>query len=367
MSENRLKIAVIGAGMIANAGHIPAWKNCANAAEVVAVFNRSMERAQQTAARHDIPHAYDDCAKMLAEVQPDIACVCTPNVSHKEYALAILDAGAHVFCEKPIAARYADAVEMFERAEERGRILFVTQTGRFANRTLAAKEIADSGQLGDMYYAETSALRRRGVPTWGRFHISDDSAGGPLCDLGVHALDALLWIMGSPRVVAASGATYTKIANQDEGLVEDLAASGAPVGVYEPRPYKASEYDVEDMAAGFLRLETGATISLKASWAANIPDGTGTSFILGDKAGLRLDPLTIIGTAGRYQADTVPKVPADPDIPFYGHWKAAAHVVRVLRGDEELMVEKDQVLNVIGALDALYRSAEVGGEVRLYD
>lgn len=365
MSENHLKIAVIGAGMIANAGHIPAWKNCAGEAEIVAVFNRSIERARQTAARHDIPHAYDDCAKMLAEVQPDIACVCTPNVSHKEYTLAALDAGAHVFCEKPIAARHADAVEMFGRAEARGRVLFVTQTGRFANRTLAAKEIADSGQLGDMYYAETSALRRRGVPTWGRFHISDDSAGGPLCDLGVHALDALLWIMGSPKVVTASGATYTKIANQDEGLVEDLAASGAPVGVYEPRPYKASEYDVEDMAAGFLRLETGATISLKASWAANIPDGTGTSFILGDKAGLRLDPLTIIGTAGRYQADTSPKVPADPNIPFYGHWKAAAHFVRVLRGDEELLIKKEEVLNVIGALDALYRSAEQGSEVRL--
>jgi predicted dehydrogenase len=365
MSEKRLKVAVIGAGMIANAGHIPAWKSCGDDAEVVAVFNRGIERAQQTAARHDIPHAYDDCAKMLAEVQPDIACVCTPNVSHKEYALAAFEAGAHVFCEKPIAACYADAVEMFERAEERARILFVTQTGRFANRTLAAKEVADSGELGDMYYAETSALRRRGVPTWGRFHISDDSAGGPLCDLGVHALDALLWIMGGPKVVAASGATYTKIANEDEGLVEDLAASGAPVGVYEPRPYSAAEYDVEDMAAGFLRLDTGATISLKASWAANIPDGTGTSFILGDKAGLRLDPLTLIGTAGRYQADTVLKVPADPDVPFYGHWKAAAHFVRVLRGDEELMIEKDQVLNVIGALDALYRSAEAGSEVRL--
>ena len=71
------------------------------------------------------------------------------------------------------------------------------------------------------------------------------------------------------------------------------------------------------MAAGFLRLDTGATISLKASWAANIPDGTGTSFILGDKAGLRLDPLTLIGTAGRYQADTVLKVPADPDVPLW--------------------------------------------------
>ncbi len=365
MSEKRLKIAIIGAGMIANAGHIPAWKNLHDDADIAAVYNRSMARAAETAARHDIPHAYDDCAKMLAEIEPDIACICTPNISHKDYALAALDAGAHVFCEKPITARYADAVEMFARAEEQGKILFVTQTGRFSNRTVAAKEIAASGQLGEMYYAETSALRRRGVPTWGRFHLKADSGGGPLCDIGVHALDALLWIMGNPQVVAASGATYTKIANQNEGLVESLADSGAPVGVFAPRPYDSKEYDVEDMAAGFLRLENGATISLKVSWAANVPEGMGGTMILGSKGGLRLDPLTFIGTMGRYQADALPQVPSDPDIPFYGHWKAAAHFVEVLRGRAELLIKKEEVLNVINALDGLYRSAEQGGEVRL--
>ena len=365
MPEKRLKVAVVGAGMIANAGHIPAWKNLEEDAEIVAVCNRGLERARDTAERHRIPRAYDDCARMLAETEPDIVCVCTPNVSHKEYALAALDAGAHVFCEKPVAAGYADAVEMYERAEAAGRILFVTQTGRFAGNVLAAREIAGAGHLGRMYYAETALLRRRGVPTWGRFHMKGASAGGPLCDLGVHALDALLWIMGGPRVVAASGAAYTEIANRDEGLVESLADSGAPVGVFDPRPYDAEEFDVEDMAAGFLRLENGATISLKASWAANVPDGTGGAFILGNKAGLKLNPLTLIGTLGRYQSDTAVNVPADPDIPFHGHWMAAAHLVRVLRGEEELLVKKEQVLNVINALDGLYRSAAEGAEVRL--
>lgn len=365
MPKNRLKVAVVGAGMIANAGHIPAWKQLEGDAEIVAVCNRSVERARHTAERHAIPRAYDDCARMLAETEPDIVCVCTPNVSHKEYTLAAFEAGAHVFCEKPVAATYADAVEMYERAEAAGRILFVTQTGRFSGHVLAARELAQAGHLGRMYYAETALLRRRGVPTWGRFHIKGDSAGGPLCDLGVHALDALLWIMGSPRVVAASGAAYTEIANRDEGLVESLADSGAPVGVFDPRPYSAGEFDVEDMAAGFLRLETGATISLKASWAANIPDGTGGTYILGNKAGLKLNPLTLIGTLGRYQADTALKVPADPDIPFHGHWMAAAHFVRVLRGEEELQVKKEEVLNVINALDGLYRSAAAGAEVRL--
>jgi predicted dehydrogenase len=365
MSEKKIRVAIIGAGMIANAGHIPAWKNLVEDVELVGVFNRSIERARNSAERHGIPHAFDDCVEMLAEVKPDVVSVCTPNVSHREYAVAALEAGAHVFCEKPVAATYADAAEMFAVAEREGKILFVTQTGRFSSGSMAAREIAGSGQLGEMYYAETSALRRRGVPTWGRFHMKEDSAGGPLCDIGVHALDALLWVMGNPKVVAASGATYTKIANQDEGLIESLADSGAPVGVFGSREYSSGEYDVEDMAAGFLRLENGATISLKVSWAANVPEGMGGTVILGTKGGLNLNPLTFIGNMGRYQADTEIKVPVDPSIPFYGHWRAAEHFVGVLRGEEELIVRKEEVLNVIGALDGLYRSAAGGREVRL--
>jgi predicted dehydrogenase len=59
------------------------------------------------------------------------------------------------------------------------------------------------------------------------------------------------------------------------------------------------------------------------------------------------------------------KVPKDQDVPFYGHWLAAEHFVKVLRGQEEQIVKKGEVLNVIKALDALYRSAEEGREVRV--
>ena len=146
-------------------------------------------------------------------------------------------------------------------------------------------------------------MRRRGVPKWGMFHMREHSGGGPLCDIGVHVLDALLWIMGNPKVTAASGAAYLKIANQDEGLKMSLADSGAPVGVFDPRPYDPHEFDVEDMAAGFLRLENGATISITASWAANVPEGVGGTFILGTLGGLRLRPLTLVRNIGSYQGE----------------------------------------------------------------
>ncbi len=363
MSKQR--VAIVGAGMIANAGHIPAWKHLAGQVDLVGVYNHHLERAEHTAERHGIPNAYDDCDRMLAALKPHIVSITTPNAWHKAYTLKALRAGAHVLCEKPVAPSYADALEMYEAAEATGRVLMVSQTGRFSTNVEAAKEIADSGQLGEVYYAETSALRRRGTPTWGRFHIKADSGGGPLYDIGVHSLDALLWIMGNPRVVAASGMTYTKLANRDEGLITSLADSGAPVGVYDPRTYDYHEFDVEDMAVGFLRLEGGATVTLKASWAANVPPGTGDTLLLGTKGGLRLQPLTLVTNMGRYQVDVTPTVPPMPDIPFYGHWKAAAHLVDVLDGKQELLVKRAEVLNVIRALEALYQSAAEGREIRL--
>ena len=359
------RVALIGAGMIANAGHVPAWKNLAPQVELVGVYNHTLERARNTAQRHDIPHSYDDCTQMLADLQPDIVSVTTPNAWHKPYVIQALRSGAHVFCEKPIATTYADAREMFQAAEDADRTLLVSQTSRFSTNAEAAHDFAASGQLGEVYYAECSALRRRGVPTWGRFHLKADSGGGPLFDIGVHTLDTLLWIMGNPTVVAASGACYTKLANRDEGLITSLAESGAPVGVYDPRPFDPAEFDVEDLGIGFLRLEDGATITLKASWAANVPPGTGGTLLLGTRGGLRLNPLALVTNMGCYQVDVTPQVPAMPDIPFYGHWKAAAHMVRVLDGQEPLRVQPAEVLNVIRALEALYRSAAEGREIRL--
>ena len=254
---------------------------------------------------------------------------------------------------------------MYATAKEAGRILMVSQTARWSANAIAAKRLAEAGELGEIYYAETAAMRRRGTPQWGQFHIKGASGGGPVYDLGVHILDALLWIMGSPRCVAVSGMTYTKLANQEQQLITSLAASGAPIGVYDPRPFSRQEFDVEDMAVGFIRLEGGATVSFRTSWAANVPDGTGGTLLVGTKAGMRLRPLTLYGALGDYQADMTPLIPKFPDIPFYGHWLAAEHMVKVVRGEEQLVVKPKEVLNVIRALDAMYRSAESGREVRL--
>lgn len=362
----QFKIAIIGSGMIAQAAHIPAWQALWNDAQVVACSDIVEHRVNWVSKQFGIPHAFTDWRRMLAEIKPDIVSVCTPNAYHKEHTLGALKAGAHVLCEKPVAVCRAEAAEMYDAAEKAGKLLFVGQSMRFFNRSRAAKEIADSGRLGEVYFADAHFLRRRGIPTWGQFHQKEHSGGGPIYDLGVHIMDMLFWLMGNPAVSAVSGATYTKLALRDEKLLTSWSDSGAPAGVQTPGQYNQSEFNVEDMAAAFIRLKDGPTISFRTSWAANIPTNTFGLTMLGTEGGLVLDPLTLITNMGSLQVDMTPQVPEEArKSDFAGHFIETAHFVRVLRGYEPLLVKREEVLNVMGVLDALYKSAAEGREIRL--
>ena len=360
----KYKVAVVGNGMIANAAHIPAWKDIAGTVDIVAVADNREQAARETAERHGIPQWYTDYNELLEKAKPDIVSVCTPNCYHKEVTIAALKAGAHVLCEKPITTNEADAVEMFKTAEECGKILYVNQTARFSSQILAAKRVIEEGLIGRAYFAEANAMRRRGIPKWGFFHMKEHNAAGPGFDIGVHVIDSLLWILGSPKVVSACGSAYMELGNTDEGLEESLAESGAPAGLFTPRKYDWREFDVEDFIAGFVRFEGGLTLIVKASWAINAPEGSGATYIAGTKGGIKMSsqPELITNVAG-YQVNTLLKIPKNPSVNFFGHYDSSKQLIAVIEGREEIVVKKEQVLNVVRVLDALYKSSMQGKEV----
>ena len=131
---NKIRVAVISAGMIANAGHIPAYKNLDSEVELIGICDLNKKLAQETAKRFSIPDVFSDAKEMLYDLKPDLVSICTPTSSHVPLVKLSLEAGANVICEKPIALRYKDALEIYNLAEEKGKLLVACQTVRYRDK-----------------------------------------------------------------------------------------------------------------------------------------------------------------------------------------------------------------------------------------
>ncbi|NLX82738.1 MAG: Gfo/Idh/MocA family oxidoreductase [Clostridiales bacterium] len=366
MKKQPLKAAVIGTGMIAHKAHIPAYQSMADYYTLDAVMDKTMASAQQTADLFGIKSAYDDVQKMFLEVQPDIVSICTPSATHAAFARLALQHGAHVLCEKPLALCYKETKELFDLAAKQNRMIMACQTLRYHPDYLAAHHYAQAGTLGPIYYAEFSAIRRRGIPTWGSFHRKAASGGGCLSDLGVHMLDAAIWIMGCPRFASITGTTAALFGQREEQVHTSLAESGAPAGISTKRRYNPSEFDVEGFAAGSIRFENGALLNFKTAWAVNLPPRFNLT-MAGEKAGFSLPEMTLYSVLHQYQADITPRIfhegPYDHH-PFSGHFYLIENAARHLLYQEDLMVKPQETLLVTALIEGFYVAAAKGREVR---
>lgn len=257
---DKLKVAVIGCGGIANGKHLPALSKI-DAVEMVAFCDIIEDKAVKASEKYGAPGStvYADYQELFGKEKVDVVHVCTPNKSHAAIAIAALEYGAHVMCEKPVAKTAADARKMVETAKKTGKKLTVGYNNRFRPDSQVLKKIIDSGALGDIYFARAHAIRRRAVPTWGVFLNEDEQGGGPLIDIGTHALDLTLWMLNNYDVKYVVGNAYHKLSSK-----ENAANAWGP---WDPK-----KFTVEDSAFGFITMKNGATIALESSWALNTLD-----------------------------------------------------------------------------------------------
>lgn len=191
-----LKVGIIGCGGIANGKHMPSLLK-AEKAEMVAFCDIVLEKAEAAAKEFGSENAsvYTNYVELLQDKSIDVIHVCTPNISHAEISIAAMEAGKHVMCEKPMAKTTEEAKSMIEAAERTGKKLTIGYQNRFRKDSDYLHQVCENGELGDIYYAKAKAIRRRAVPTWGVFLDEEAQGGGPLIDIGTHALDLTLWMM----------------------------------------------------------------------------------------------------------------------------------------------------------------------------
>ncbi len=297
---------------------------------------------------------YTDYRQMLEEIRPDIVAVTTWNAAHAPCAIAALEAGAHVFCEKPMAMNAAEAQQMKETAERCGRILQIGFVRRFDTDAAEAKKLIDEGRLGDPVYARAFYLRRRGCPgSW--FGNKPLSGGGPLIDIGVHVLDLARYLMGNPKPVSVFGTV-----NDQVHLNCAIAGVTSPWETDDPN---VSVYNVEDFVAGEIRFENGATLHMETSYNMNLESEANNVEIYGTKGGLKLNPLELYTEIGQRLIN----VPVRPDNPFtgIGYENEDKHLIDCILNGTPSMASADDGLQAMKIIDALYESGRTGRSVDL--
>lgn len=349
-----IKVGIIGCGTIANAAHIPSYRNNPEA-EIKYFCDIIPERAQAAVEKYHCGTAVVDYHDVLNDPEIEAVSVCTPNNVHAQIAIDALRAGKNVLCEKPAARIYSEALEMQKAQHESGKVLNIGVVNRFNDSVNRIKQYIDEGRLGNIHHVYVSFRAHRSIPgLGGAFTTKAIAGGGALIDWGVHYLDIVMYCCGDPKVKTVTGETFCKLGKDMKNYVYTDMWAGPP-------KYDGT-YDVDDSVTAMIRT-AGPVITVNGAWAQNIGEEDRYIDFMGDKAGIRL----------RYGADFTlyttengALVQYTPQFPTRDHFQNEIDAfLRCIKTGEKLPSHIDTVIVTAEMMQAIYDSAEQHKEIVL--
>jgi len=336
---DKVRFGVIGCGSIGQ-HHLKQLKTLENAIVSAAcdVNTGSLETfGMEAGLTSDALHG--DYQDLLESGGIDAVVICLPNRFHSPVSVEAFKQGLHVFCEKPMAINYGEAKKMVCASKKYGRKLQIGLQNRFKGESQALKEVIERGVLGDVYYSKCGWLRRNGLPPWGSWFMRHrDSGGGPIMDIGVHALDLAFWLTSNfcPKTVYAS--SYSKLAPK---TVE---------GEQNPELF-----DVEDLASAFIKMENEATIMFEASWVTHIEGPRFYVELMGENAGLDYASTTMYSMENGEPGDQ--KIKFKENNPYLEELK---HFLDCIINDKTPLTKPEEMLGLQKTLDMISKSSRYG-------
>ncbi len=340
----KLRIGLIGAGGIMRGCHVPGWKEVPDI-ELAAVCDINREAATRLAAEHGIPRVCTDFREVMKIKDIDAVDICAPNMVHTPATLAALAAGKHVICEKPLAVTVKEVKQMIAAAAKARKMLMTAQHQRFGGPAVALGNYVKAHPLGDVYHARVHATRRDLLPVNPGFIDPRLSGGGPCMDIGVHALDTAMWLMGFPTPVRVTGKTAVNFARG-----HDIPGAWGD--------WDRTLFGVEDFACGFVHFRNGATMVVETSWLQHQHEREDMSFrLFGTKGSVSWPSAHVAGVANGVLFDSTLVVPS-VRAPHTEEIKAFAAAIR---GNRPSPVPPSETIKVIAILEGIYRSCKKGG------
>ncbi|MDQ4138045.1 MAG: Gfo/Idh/MocA family oxidoreductase [Actinomycetota bacterium] len=330
--------------------------------ELVAISGKERALGLSLCEEFGVPLFVDDWSDLLERTDLDVVSIAVPTYLHAPVGIAALERGIHVLTEKPMARSAGEAAQMVQAARTAGRVLDVAFNHRRRGDIEALRGLITEGRIGSPYHARASWMRRQGIPKLGSWFTNREMAGGgALLDIGVHVLDYALYALGEPDVRSVSAVTHAALGSRGLGGSDrETALAGS------------SEFEVEDMAAAFVRFADGSALVLETSWAAfRDPVDLMDITVLGSDGGAEL---SIVGATALEAAEI--RVYRDengrhadyrvPTRPGRGHIKVVDDFIAAVRTPED-WGRHDGARALVRAeiIDACYRSAADGREVML--
>ena len=358
MGSDKVRVGIIGCGI--GIFHLEGFEKEPRA-EVLALAGLDTDRCVMLQDRFHVPRRYGDYTEMLADPDIDAVSIAVPNHLHLPVTLDALAANKHVLVEKPLARNVVEGQQMIDAAKAAGKILMVIFNRRGRHDVQLVKQEVQRGRLGQIYHAKSFWMRRSGIPGLGSWFTTKELAGGgPLIDLGIHALDMALWILDNPRPIAVNAATYAALGPQGRGQWQGNRFRITP-GV---------TYEVEDFATAMIRFDGGMTLQLDASWAGYTghTDEFGVS-LMGDLGGAEIHvkdyadtgTLRFFGEIDGVPTETTPRL-----IPTHGHGAMAQAFVASILDGAPVSPSGEEGLERVRLIEAIYRSADEGREIQLH-
>jgi predicted dehydrogenase len=329
----RLRLGIVGAGAIAQVGHLPALRKIRDV-DVVGICDNDMVKARALADRFDIPDVFPDLAELIEFGALDALLVCTPNHLHESHVLAGLAAGLHVLCERPLALSPAGVQKITRAQTKRDRVVMTGANHRYRTDIQMIRSFVQSGELGDLESVRAWWFMSRMARTsLGWRQRREQAGGGAMFDLGHALIDMTLWLAGFPEVERVSA-------------------------VFPERGK-----GVEPSGTAMLALKGGMAIHLDTSWRFVGPGERFGLSLRAAKGSARIAPLAIwrehhgvaqdVSTAGAHSRET----------PFLLGVRAQwAHFVAAIRGDASAAPLAEQLIGM-EVMNAIYQSAESGRDV----
>ncbi len=354
-----LKAAVIGTGSI-SPNHLKQYVENPYT-ELYALCDLNEARALAKAEQYGVPRERvftdkDEMLRTLPEI--DLVSVCTWNSAHAECAIAALNAGCHVLCEKPMALNAQQAVTMQQAAEKAGKLLMIGFVRRHEENMYMLQDYQKTDFFGEIYYAKAMQVRRNGNPG-GWFGDKSRSGGGPLIDLGVHVIDFVRYLKGNPKAVSVYGATYQKLF--DRANIKTAKGYIAARDNSDDKP----AVDVEDMVTALVRFEDGSTLSVETSFSLNTEPKSGIE-LFGTKAGAKLDDDGLhLYTELNDRMVNIDHVDVRGQVFDDMFRNEVYHFIDCVRTGKPCIAPAEDGVEIMRILDAIYESARTGHEVIL--